>query len=402
MMKIGIMGGTFNPIHNVHLLMAEEAARQFKLDEVWFMPSKNPPHKKGADIVSAAHRTRMICHAIEGNPKFVFSDLELRREGTTYTSDTLEIIEKENPDCEIYFILGGDSLREIETWHKPAFVMSHCHILAADREDETGKQLKEKAEELRKTYKAKISFIKMPLIDISSSKLRRQLQKGKSVDYRIPDAVMKYIRFHSLYGYEKPLFKKKVTTPKILSYLKATLRPKRFRHTLGVAYTAANLAAVHNADEDKAFLAGLLHDCAKFYETEEQITLCEKAGIPLTETERLNPALIHGKLGAFYAKTKYQVDDEEILSAIRYHTTGHPDMTALEKIIYLADYIEPGRSMDCKPHSLQKVRTACFQNLDEGMRFALENGISYLREQNQPIDTISLETYEWYQKGITL
>mgnify|MGYP004567336233 FL=1 len=358
MMKIGIMGGTFNPIHNVHLLMAEEAARQFKLDEVWFMPSKNPPHKKGADIVSAAHRTRMICHAIEGNPKFVFSDLELRREGTTYTSDTLEIIEKENPDCEIYFILGGDSLREIETWHKPAFVMRHCHILAADREDETGKQLKEKAEELRKTYKAEISFIKMPLIDISSSELRRQLQKGQSVDYRIPDAVMKYIRFHSLYGYEKPLFKKKVTTPKILSYLKATLRPKRFRHTLGVAYTAANLAAVHNADEDKALLAGLLHDCAKFYETEEQITLCEKAGIPLTETERLNPALIHGKLGAFYAETKYQVDDEEILSAIRYHTTGHPDMTVLEKIIYLADYIEPGRSMDCKPHSLQKVLTA--------------------------------------------
>lgn len=402
MMKIGIMGGTFNPIHNVHLLMAEEAARQFKLDEVWFMPSKNPPHKKGADIVSAAHRTRMICHAIEGNPKFVFSDLELRREGTTYTSDTLEIIEKENPDCEIYFILGGDSLREIETWHKPAFVMKHCHILAAHREDETGKQLKEKAEELRKTYKAEISFIKMPLIDISSSELRRQLQKGTSVDYRIPDAVMKYIRFHNLYGYEKPLFKKKVTTPKILSYLKATLRPKRFRHTLGVAYTAANLAAVHNADEDKAFLAGLLHDCAKFYETEEQIALCDEAGISLTETEQLNPALIHGKLGAFYAKTKYQVEDEEILSAIRYHTTGHPDMTVLEKIIYLADYIEPGRSMDCKPHSLQKVRAACFQNLDEGMRFALENGISYLREQNQPIDTISLETYEWYQKGITL
>ena len=130
--------------------------------------------------------------------------------------------------------------------------------------------------------------------------------------------------------------------------------------------------------------------------------LCEEAGISLTEMERLNPALIHGKLGAFYAKTKYQVEDEEILSAIRYHTTGHPDMTVLEKIIYLADYIEPGRAMDCKPHSLQEVRIACFQNLDDGMRFALENGISYLREQNQPIDTISLETYEWYQKGITL
>lgn len=398
-MKIGIMGGTFNPIHNVHLLMAEEAARQFKLDEVWFMPSKNPPHKKEADIVSAEHRSRMICHAIEENPKFIYSDLELRREGITYTSDTLEIMEKQNPDCELYFILGGDSLREIETWHKPEYVMKHCHILAAEREDESGKLSKEKAEELRRKYNAKISFIKMPLIDISSSELRHQLKKGKACDYKLPDCVMKYIRFHNLYGYERRLFKKKITTAQILGYLKATLRPKRFGHTLGVAYTAANLAAVHNIDEEKAFLAGLLHDCAKFYEKEEQVTLCEEAGISLTEMERRNPALIHGKLGAFYAKTKYQVEDKEVLSAIRYHTTGHPDMTTLEKIIYLADYIEPGRSMECKPHSLQNVRIACFQNLDEGMRMALENGILYLQEKNQPIDTISLETYEWYQKG---
>ena len=401
-MKIGIMGGTFNPIHNVHLLMAEEAKKQYDLDEVWFMPSKNPPHKETHEIVSEEHRARMICQAIRGNSKFVFSDLELRREGITYTSDTLKIIEKKYPKAEIYFILGGDSLREIENWHEPQYVMEHCHILAASREDENGKRIRERVEELMNKYKAKISFIKMPLIDISSSKIRKRLKKGKTVHYMLPEEVMNYICFHNLYGYEKPIFKKKATKEQIMNCLKSTLRPKRFFHTLGVAYTAANLAAVHEVDEDKAFLAGLLHDCAKFYEREEQIALCEEAGIELTETERLNSALIHGKLGAFYAKTKYLVDDVEILSAIRFHTTGHPDMTKLEKIIYLSDYIEPGRVMDCKPHDLQAVRKACFVDLDVGMRMTLENSIFYLRKQNQPIDTISLETYEWYQKGKTL
>ena len=391
MMKIGIMGGTFNPIHNVHLLMAEEAARQFELDEVWFMPSKNPPHKKESDIVSAEHRSRMICHAIDGNPKFVFSDLELCREGTTYTSDTLEIIERENPECKIYFILGGDSLREIETWHKPAFVMKHCHILAADREDETGKQLKEKAEELRETYKAKISFIKMPLIDISSSELRAQLQKGKSVDYRIPDAVMKYIRFHNLYGYEKPLFKKKVTTPKILSYLKATLRPKRFRHTLGVAYTAANLAAVHNADEEKAFLAGLLHDCAKCFSNEKLLDIIHQ-NLDVEECEMLNYKTLHAPVSAYIAEKEFNVKDKEILSAIRWHTLGKLDMSDFDKIIFLADKIEPNTR---DKEYCEQIRSILKENngLNKALLKCYKETIKSLVKRDLKICLLTIEIY---------
>ena len=402
MMKIGIMGGTFNPIHNAHLLMAEEARKQYELDEIWFMPSKNPPHKKKENLVSKEHRKRMICHAISGNPHFSFSDLELQRQGTTYTSDTLEKIEKEMPKAKIYFILGGDSLYEIESWHKPEYVMKHCHILVAGREDAAGEHLKKKADELKKKYQARISFIQMPLLDISSSNIRTQLQKKELVSYQVPDVVMRYIHFHGLYGYDKAVFAKQPSQQEIMNYLQATLRPKRFRHTLGVAFTAANLAEVHDVDKETAYLAGLLHDCAKFFEKEEQILLCEQFGIPLTEIERKNPALIHGKLGKYMAKNRYLVKNEEILSAIRYHTTGHPAMTELEKIIYLADYIEPGRKMDCKPHSLKKVRQACFANLDLGMRYTLENCISYLKQQNQPIDSVTLETYEFYKKGEAL
>ena len=150
----------------------------------------------------------------------------------------------------------------------------------------------------------------------------------------------------------------------ILELLKSELKAKRVIHTLGVEQTAVWLAYIYGENIEFASTAALLHDCAKFYEKEEQILLCEQFGIPLTEIERKNPALIHGKLGKYMAKNRYLVKNEEILSAIRYHTTGHPAMTELEKIIYLADYIEPGRKMDCKPHSLKKVRQACFANLD--------------------------------------
>ena len=122
MKRIGIMGGTFNPIHSVHLIMAQVAYHQFHLDKVLFMPSKHPPHKDNSVIISDEHRTRMIQLAIDGNSNFEFSDLELKREVTTYTSDTLTYLTEKNPDTEYYFIIGGDSLEQLENWHKPEVI----------------------------------------------------------------------------------------------------------------------------------------------------------------------------------------------------------------------------------------------------------------------------------------
>ncbi len=401
MAKIGIMGGTFNPIHNVHLSMAEEARTQYQLDEVCFMPSKNPPHKNKQGIVSDSHRKRMIQHAIQDHPHFTFSDLELKREGTTFTRDTLAYLTETCPEDQFYFILGGDSLASLENWKDPAYIFSHCHILAANRGDISEDKIIECIHYYKEKYGAHISEIQMPSQRISSEMIRNKLASGCDVSTYCPVSVTQYIWFHGLYDCDRlsqEEAKPPMKTSDMYAVLSACLKPKRYIHTLGVAMTAANLAEVHGCDSNQAYTAGLLHDCAKYLTGNEQITACQSANISLTKVELENTALIHGKLGAYIAKTRYGIRDKEILSAITWHTTGKPKMTLLEKIIYLADYMEPGRTMNCKPYSLAQIRRASFENIDKALYMVLECSVKYLEKSGAPIDPQTIDTYKYYRK----
>lgn len=396
MARIGIMGGTFNPVHNIHLMMAEEARKQFRLKKVFFMPSKNPPHKKKSGIASEEHRKRMIEHAIQGNPHFAFSGMELEREGTTYTKDTLTELNRRYPDDKFYFILGGDSLASMEQWREPKYIFEHCHILAANRGMADTGQIREWISHYKKKYGGKLSEIQMPSSSVSSEMIRDKLAGGMSVTGYVPDCVEQYIRFHGLYHDCEPLFQGTPNNQEIIRMLSALLKPKRFLHTLGVAATAANMAGVFGYDEQDAFLAGLLHDCAKYLTGGELVRLCEEEGVPLTDVERANTALIHGKFGAHLARTKYHVEQKDILDAISYHTTGRPDMGMLEKIIYLADFMEPGRATPCQPYSLAEIRGMCFRDLDRALTMALECCVTYLESADAVIDPLTIATYRYY------
>lgn len=168
----------------------------------------------------------------------------------------------------------------------------------------------------------------------------------------------------------------------------------RFRHTIGVADTAACLASRYDTDMQKAYISGLLHDCAKCVPDNQKITECEQNHIHITDSEYKSPYLLHSKLGAFYARTKYGIDDSDILGATTWHTTGHPDMTMLEKIVFVADYIEPYRN---KAANLDKIRYLAFNNIDDAIRLILKDTINYLKEKGKPIDGITLETYSFYK-----
>lgn len=398
MLKIGIMGGTFNPVHNVHLIMAEEARIQFGLDEVLFMPSKNPPHKEKSQITSDEHRKRMIQHAIQGNPYFKFSDIELKREGITYTKDTLMHLRKKHPEDRFYFVLGGDSLAAMDTWCEPEFIFQNCHVLAANRDTTNNHKIQEWIRYYKDKYNADVSEIVMPSISISSEMIRKKLTSGRSIADYCPADVERYIKVNQLYGFQGRISEGELADSEMIKYLAACLKPRRFIHTLGVAVTAANMAAVHGCDSEKAYRAGLLHDCAKYFTGKEQIALCDREGISLTPVERENTALIHGKLGAFFARNRYGVKDENILSAIVYHTTGRPEMHLLEKIIYLADFIEPERNMKCKPYSLKEIRKACFTDIDKALAMVLECSVMFLKKSGKPIDQLTIETYNYYKK----
>lgn len=179
--------------------------------------------------------------------------------------------------------------------------------------------------------------------------------------------------------------------------IKKTQDKKRFEHTLGVTYTAACLAMCYDIDTERAEIAGLLHDCAKCLSNDKKVDLCKKQSIEINMTEAKNPFLLHAKAGAYLAQHKYGIGDEDILNAVRYHTTGRPGMSTLEKIIFIADYIEPGRDHSAR---LPELRRLAFQDLDRTLAEILKDTLSYLDGAENEIDPMTQRTYDYYKKVI--
>ena len=199
--RVGIMGGTFDPIHIGHLILAECAYEQFQLDAVQFLPSGNPPHKADrADGATDEERLEMVSLAIRDNPHFLLDAEEMRRSGFSYTSDTLVALRKQHPDTDYYFIIGADSLLSFDSWREPEIISRNCVLLAAGRDQISDSVIEEKMDELRERYKARICLLNTPNIDISSTELRHLRQEGHSLRYYVPDDVREYIRQKGIYS----------------------------------------------------------------------------------------------------------------------------------------------------------------------------------------------------------
>ena len=198
--KIGIMGGTFDPIHNGHLMLGEEAYRQFALDLVVFMPTGNPPHKRKQQIADAVYRKEMVEAAVADYPYFFCSEMELKRQGMTYTAYTLTQLRGEQPETEFYYIVGADSLEQMDSWYHPEIIFEQAIILAAMRETQTMEEVSVAIKQLEEKYHACIFPLRGPLMPVSSSEIRRKIRVGESVKPYLPEAVWRYIREKNLYG----------------------------------------------------------------------------------------------------------------------------------------------------------------------------------------------------------
>lgn len=200
--KIGIMGGTFDPIHNGHLMLGEQAYREYGLDEVWYMPSGHPPHKKNHPVTEPALRFEMTKLAVKGHKGLFCSDFEVRRSGNTYTAQTLSLLRKSYPGHTFYFIIGADSLYEIESWYEPGLVLTQAVILAARRkyeEVDRDQAMDRQISYLSKKYGADIRMLHCEEMDISSAGLRQMIANGQSVEEFVPGEVLSYISAHGLY-----------------------------------------------------------------------------------------------------------------------------------------------------------------------------------------------------------
>ena len=288
MKKIGILGGSFNPPHRAHLEMARAAKVQYKLDEIWFMPNHHPPHKSEKEFVSDEHRTRMakLLLSHKDSSGFEFCDFELLREGPSYTFLTLKQFRKEYKDSEFYFIIGADSALDMNKWKNPEIICGIATILVVGRGDMSEKKLKKLLSNRQKMLGGKFLpvFIDKKYRDISSTEIRKKLPENKDEKYlkrSLPKQIYRYIKIHGVTPASFDINDKKYLK-KIKKALKCTLDKKRYKHTLGVADTARKLGVIYGdvyEDPDlekRAYLAGLLHDCAKYYTHDEQIFLSKK------------------------------------------------------------------------------------------------------------------------------
>lgn len=202
MKKIGIMGGTFNPIHNGHLLIAENAFEQLALDEVRFIPTGRSPHKQDQTVLDGRHRLRMVELAIADRDGFVADDRELRSEALSYSYLTVEQLHRNDPDAALYFIMGGDSLRDFKTWRNPERICACATLVAAIRDACDVERLTEYASELSRLYQADVRLLETPNLSVNSSEIRARVAAGRTIRYQVPEPVRAYIEEHRLYAHQ--------------------------------------------------------------------------------------------------------------------------------------------------------------------------------------------------------
>ena len=392
-MRIGIYGGTFNPPHLGHLTAAESVFRMLKLDKLFLIPAGLPPHKElpagSATSEQRLEMTRLACEQLGLGDRAEVLELELQREGKSFTSDTLEAIHARYPDAELWLLVGTDMFLTLQAWHEPGRIFELAGVAAFGRtEEDTEELFSVQREYLYRTYPhARIFTMTIPgVVDVSSTELRDRLAKGEGGHLLAP-AVYGYILREGLYNTNADLknLPLQQLRPVALSYLKG----KRMPHVLGTEQEAIRLAQRYGADVHKARVAALLHDCTKKLEMDEQLELCRHYDIPLCELEQKALKLLHSKTGAAIARDVFGVD-EEVYSAICWHTTGRAGMTLMEKILYLADYIEPTRDFD----GVDELRRACYEDIDAGLEMGLRMTVEEMYQRGNPVHPATLEALD--------
>lgn len=373
MKKIGILGGTFNPVHVEHVRVAESAIKELNLDVLFVMPTFISPHKSDSPA-SCVDRLNMLKLAFSDNSKIVVSDFEILNGGKSYTYLTVEHF-KNQSDGQIFFICGGDMLTDFKTWKNPERILSACTLAVFDREDFFTDYIAEKERFENEFGK---QFIKLLYVgkSCSSTKIRTYASLGLSLNGLVPLEVEEYIIKNRLYYGEK-----------YVDFLKKHLPEKRLLHTANVVVKALSKAKELGLDREKVKISALLHDVAKHIDYKKVDGFKLPNDIP--------ESVIHSFLGAFIAEKTLGITDFEILDAIRYHTSGKPNMSTLGKLIFVADMIEEGRDYE----GVEKLREL-FEKSDFENCFieCLKEEFLHLINKKQYIYEETLNAFRFYVK----
>ena len=396
-MKIGIYGGSFNPPHLGHLAAARAAMAALGLDRLVFIPAGVPPHKDLAPGSPGREQrlemTRIAADQLLMPAAAEVWDTELHREGRSYTADTLEEAAARWPGDELWLLMGTDMFLTLHLWHEPEKLLALAGVCAFGRTEEDGESVfAPQREFLGKTYPgAKIATITIPdLVDISSTRLRELLARGKGREF-LPEAVYGYILREKLYGTRADLKHLSLDELRCVSY--SMVYAKRLAHIRGCEEEAARLARRWGADEERMRRAAILHDCTKYLTVQEHLDICEKYGVKLCPLERSTDKLLHAKSGAALAKYVFGFDD--IYDAILYHTTARAGMSLEEKILYIADYMEPNRAFP----EVEELRRLAYTDLDAAVGMGASLSVQEMVRRDKELHHDTRDAFEYYGKG---
>ena len=393
--RIGIYGGTFNPPHRGHMQAARQAVELLTLDKLLLIPDHAPPHKTMPEGTPAAQeRLELVRLTAREIPRAEASDLELLREGRSYTADTVELLHRTYPGDELFLLMGTDMFLAFPQWREPETICRYATLVVMLREREEPKlqqELQAQAQHIRKKLDGKVKFLKNEALPMASTDVRRMLTFQAVGDMLTP-AVLERIRTFGFYGVGRDL--RALPMELLEAEVVRLLDPKRVPHVLGCRDTAAKLAEQYGANVTDAARAGLLHDVTKALPPELQLQLCREYGIPLDPFSRDNPKTLHATTGAWVAKRIFG-ENEAVFQAIASHTTGCGHMNPLQKIIYIADYMEPNRDFP----GVERLRAAVDRDLDLAVLLGLEMTVEMLRHQGRRVARDSLEAIESLRAG---
>ncbi len=371
-MKIGIFGGSYDPVHLGHIWTARSVVEELGLDKLYMVVAANPPHKPDNGRLPGSVRYRMLESALKNEAKIFASDVELKREGKSYTVDTVEYYKNQCRGAEIFLIVGGDMLENFPLWREPGRILSMAKLVAVTRPDDERNMLSI-AEGVERDFNGKVILSSFTGPMISSTEVRRRMSEAIPVDTMVA-------RPTELYMYENALYMPPEITD-IRARLADRLKRKRLNHTMLTACEAVKLAYRYGVDTKKARLAAILHDCIKL-PNKELIAFCDENHYDISDEERENPYLIHSRLGAVLACDEFGVRDPEVLMAIRSHTLGRVEMTELEKIIYVADKIEPSRDYE----GIDIIRETAYEDIDKAMLLVMQHSVEYTASAGRTIN----------------
>ncbi len=385
--RIGVFGGTFDPLHNAHVRIAHAALKELHLDRVLFVVAARPPHKSVGPHATPEERLAMVHAGVANESHMEACALELDRDGPSYTRDTLVELQQMHPETKLFLILGFDSVLDLPRWKNPDGILALAELAVVGRPG--------LSDDIPAQLAASCTVLPFEQTDVSSTRIRQRIIEGEAYHDMLPSPTAALIHQKGLYEASLNV-RQSPRASEFISLLAEGMKPRTRKHSLSTAEYMRFLAEKVSISEEQAITTGLLHDWAKRMSKKQLLATAQSHGIVPNDAQRQVPGLLHGPIAAAECQRILGIEDKAIIEAIRWHTTGKPELSPLGLALYVADFAEPTRTF---PEAAEARKMVEERGFAEALRYVTEKKIIRLRHKHTVVDPMTEAFYEWFCKS---